>query len=274
MQSSAIARGRAGGEVRGPLFLAWQDPTSRGWFPVGKLWWAEGSFRFGYIRGFERAEREAGLEPLLSFPQRDQVYRSEHLFPLFRNRIMNSSREDFDGWLARLGLELPAEGSGEALLLDILARSGGQRSTDSFEVFPRPLVGDRYRLEFFVHGLRHANPGAQARAEALASGDTLRFMADLQNPEDPLALALRTEDRHVVGYLPRYHCADLHALFGERESVNVEVLQVNLPPTAPRHRILCRVDAAWPFRILPSPSPPTICSPLDLGGRRLRHGRG
>ncbi|MEO1231656.1 MAG: HIRAN domain-containing protein [Myxococcota bacterium] len=255
MQSPAIARGRADGPVRGPLFLAWQDPTSRSWFPVGRLWWSEGSFRFGYIRGFERAEREAGLEPLLSFPQRHQVYRSEHLFPLFRNRIMNSSREDFDGWLARLGLEPPDEDAREDLLLDILARSGGQRSTDSFEVFPRPLVGDRYRLEFFVHGLRHANPAARARAEALAPGDVLRFLADLQNPEDPLALALRTEDRHVVGYLPRYHCADLHALFGEREKVTVEVLQVNLPPTAPRHRILCRVEAAWPFSHPPLAQP-------------------
>lgn len=256
MQSTAVARERADESVKGPLFLAWQDSESRRWFPVGKLWWAEDRFRFGYIEGFQTAREEAGLAPLLAFPRPELLYTSEQLFPLFRNRIMNPSREDFDVWLSRLGLQAPDdESSREQLLLDILARSGGKRSTDSFEVFPRPLVGDRYRLEFFVHGLRHANAAARERAERLAPGDPLRLIADLQNPVDPLAVALCTEDLHIVGYLPRYHCADLHALFGERCPVRAEVMQVNLPPTAPRHRVLCRMGAEWPFSHPPLDQP-------------------
>lgn len=245
--------------MRAPLFLAWQDPASRRWFPVGKLWQEGPSFRFGYIHGFELARAEAGFETLPSFPEAGRIYDSARLFPVFRNRIMNASREDYDGYLDRLGLSVPEGEDDDGWLLDVLARSRGRRSTDSFEVFPLPLArredGLRYQVEFFVHGLRHAPASARSRAEVLEHGAPLYLMADVQNAEDPLALALRTEDRHVVGYVPRYYCSDLHALFGEGVRVEVEVMQVNLPPTPPQHRLLCRLDAAWPFERAPLAQP-------------------
>ena len=55
------------------LFLAWQDQRkeSRLWFPVGRLDVAGGSprYRFRYIGGAKRAEREAGFPPLVEFPR-------------------------------------------------------------------------------------------------------------------------------------------------------------------------------------------------------------
>lgn len=46
---------------------------------------------FGYTRGAERAEREAGLRPLESFPDFHRRYESAELFPLFRNRILSNA---------------------------------------------------------------------------------------------------------------------------------------------------------------------------------------
>lgn len=235
------------------IFLAWQDPQSRRWFPVGRLWREGTDYRFGYLQGFSDAAREAGLAPLPSFPEPGKVYASENLFPLFRNRVMNAAREDFESYLERLGLVRGSDG--DRLMFDILARSRGIRSTDSFEIFPLPLVeGDasvQYRLDFFVHGVRHTPDAAQAAAQGLESGARLYLLADLQNPEDPRALALRTPNRHLVGYLPRYYCADLHDLMASGERVDVTVLRVNPPPAPPQQRLLCRVASEWPFERQP-----------------------
>lgn len=231
------------------LFVAWQDARSRRWFPVGRLWREDGEYRFGYIEGFREAEKEAGFMPLLPFPRVDEIYHSSKLFPSFGNRIMNPSRVELSDYLDRLGLA--PGGDLEELGFDILARGQGRRATDSLELFPHPLVsteeGSKYRLELFVHGLRHQPESARARAEALEVGEQIYLMPDPQNPHDRHAVALRSEDRHVLGYLPRYHGRDVGALLASEAEVAVEVLRVNPSPAPPGHRLLVRVEADWPF---------------------------
>jgi hypothetical protein len=231
------------------LFLAWQDPASRRWFPIGRLARSpEGRFLCGYIRGFEAA-RAAGLEPLPSFPEVGRIHVSDHLFPLFRNRVMNAAREEYAAYLERLGLG--AEGDPDEVALRVLARSRGLRTTDSFEVFPLPLEmearGPRYQVDFFVHGLRHMPSPSQAAAAELGPGDPLHLMADVDNPVDSFAMALRTGAGHLIGYVPRYHGPDLHLLLGERRSIEAVVVRVNQPPAPPQQRVLCRLSAHWPF---------------------------
>src|SRR5437867_8902378 len=115
------------------LFLAWQDKRlTREWFPVGRLDISPGadSYRFRYIKGAQRAESSAGFSPLMDFPDWNRTYESSVLFPLFMNRVIQSTRQDFPEYMQML--DLP-EDSGPA---DILAVGGGQRATDNFEVFP------------------------------------------------------------------------------------------------------------------------------------------
>jgi hypothetical protein len=66
------------------LFLAWQDPTSRAWFPIlqrrgyanGKLTHDGQRYHFGYIQGALRASAEANFQPLFAFPDFHQPYTS------------------------------------------------------------------------------------------------------------------------------------------------------------------------------------------------------
>jgi hypothetical protein len=233
------------------VFLAWQDPASRAWFPIGRLSCEGGEhYRFVYTRGYLKAHGEAGLVPLIGFSDVHQVYESSELFPLFKNRIMSRQREDYPSYVARMALpEAPSP-------LSLLARSAGRRSTDSFEIFPWPLVrgeqGDlRFRVDFFVHGIRHMPPAAATRAGDLAPGERLLLLFDWQNPEDPRAVALRTEDKVLLGYAPRYYGEDLERLRSERAPARVEVLQVNLPPAPIQQRLLVRLDAPWTARTEP-----------------------
>ena len=162
------------------LFLAWQDPNTRSWFPVGRLRQRpQGGFAFAYTKG-ARAAREAGFDYINGFDSFEKVYESDELFPLFANRLMRASRPDYPEYIQRLKV---AEDADE---MAVLARSGGRRLTDAFEVFPLPLPDEkgRYHVHFFAHGIRHLTSEAQNAAEKLQANNPLFLMRDSQNPKD------------------------------------------------------------------------------------------
>jgi hypothetical protein len=132
------------------LYVAWQDGESRLIMPVGRLIRSGTRYEFAYIRA-ARAALERGFEPLLSFPSLEGVYRSTFLPPLFHNRVMNRSREEYRNYVAELGLS-----ADQAEPFTILARSGGRRSTDRLEVFAPPIVTPRGAEGLFLaRGVRH-----------------------------------------------------------------------------------------------------------------------
>jgi hypothetical protein len=173
---------------------------------------------------------------------------------MFQNRLPPQSRPDYDDFIEWLDLE-----RGEADPLVMLARSGGERETDMFEVFPIPEQNaeGRYRSTFFVHGLRHRGPDAEEEVRRLGPGDALTFRAEPTNPHDPQALRIHTMVRGVhIGFVPRYLCQDVHALLSAAgEQAKVRVQRVNPPPTPAQFRVLCSLDSPWPqgFRPLASP---------------------
>src|SRR4051812_47913042 len=88
------------------IYLAWQDTVkTRRWFPVGRLRQVEdGQYEFVYSRGFEEARQFAGMQPILGFPEENRCYLSASLLPLFQNRLMSPSREEYRAYIERLGL--------------------------------------------------------------------------------------------------------------------------------------------------------------------------
>jgi hypothetical protein len=187
---------------------------------------------FTYTKGAVSAA-EAGFHPLLSFPDLDDVYVSRDLFPLFANRLPPKSRPDYEEFVRWLDL-----GPSEADPMVLLARSGGRRETDMFEVFPvpEPSNGGRYESAFFVHGLRHRGPEAEEEARRL-------------RPGDPVAL-------EPLGFVPRYLCDDVHSLRAAcGNEVRTLVQRVNLPPTPAQFRVLCSLEAPWPAGLQPLSAP-------------------
>jgi hypothetical protein len=228
------------------LFVTWFDPTMRGILPVGRLVRRREAggpvYEFSYIRGAIEAKKR-GFSPFLAFPELGCVYRSRRLFAFFGNRLMPSTRADYLDYVRSLALE--SEGSDE---LSILGRSGGRRETDRIELIAAPVRDDRtgmYTTHFLARGIAHT-PGAEARVALLAAGDRLLWMLDAQNEANPNAVALRTEDRYLVGYLPDYLITDIVELVARRAPMDVRVERVNLPPAPVHYRLLCRLTAAWP----------------------------
>lgn len=215
------------------LFLAWQAPEdclkSRAWFPIGRLD-AESdgsevvSCRFRYTHGAERAQREVGFQPLMSFPKLREDYRSQKLFPLFHNRVLSSKRADFPEYLEWLGL--PED---QADPISILSVSGGQRVTDNLQTFPNVEAAEdgSFHLRFFVHGLRHLTEASRERARQLKSGEALRIMVEVNNPATRLAVTMHSEDYIMVGWAPRYLVDDLVRCIPNAPQIEATVVKVN-----------------------------------------------
>ena len=228
------------------LFLAWQDKDkTRQWFPVGRLDVLEPQplYQFRYVRGAERAHEQTGFGPLYDFPEFHQRYQSADLFPLFKNRVITPGRKDFEEYL-RL-LDLP----GQADPIQILSVDGGQRATDSFEVFPKlqRLPDGSFRCRFFLHGWRHVCQAAQQRIESLKPGEKLYAALELTNPVTQLAIQIQTEDYHVIGWSPRYLVSDLvSAIASAPGQYEANVVQVNPAPAPAKQRLLLELRGHWP----------------------------
>lgn len=235
------------------LFLAWQDPESRAWYPVGKLTHVDEVYYFSYLQGALEAQEKASFQPLWSFPDLYHCYRSVKLFPLFANRLLRPSRPDYKDFVQ--WLNVPTEQDDPIALL---ARSGGKRKTDNFEVFPCPERDEQgqYHIHFFAHGLRYMPPESQLRIQSLQVGEELQIMHDMQNPVDPRALILRTKDLHNVGFCPRYLVQDLFELVCNfPQGVKISVERVNPPPTPLQFRLLCNLTAQWEESFHPFSNP-------------------
>ncbi|RKI40784.1 DNA-binding protein [Corallococcus sp. AB004] len=243
------------------VYLAWQDSQSRRWFVVGRLRQIQQSlYEFVYTRGYEEATRVARMQPILGFANKDQRYLSDKLFPLFQNRLMSPNREEYAAHIKRLGLSYDPRSPAEPL--QVLARSGGHRATDSFAVVAAPWKqsskegGYCYVLDFFVHGTRYVPLDSQVRASQCHPAERLLLLSDWQNEYDPKSVMIRTgNDNHLLGWLPRYYSTDIATLREQGLPIEVRVEQANPLSSPLDQRLLCRLTSPWPkeFRALTDP---------------------
>ncbi len=223
------------------LFLAWQDNREVGegrpWFPIGRLDvdMERPLYRFRYIRGAERAQRETGFPPMLEFPDLRENYQSKELFPIFTNRVIAPGRPDRMDYLNNLALPENADP------VEILSVNGGQRITDAFEVFPKIVKrdDDTFRCRFFLHSLRYVNEEARRRIKNLETDEKLYVTLELTNPATGLALQFQTHDYYMIGWAPRYLVQDLAKTMVESpKDYSARVVKNNTLTLLSRQRVL------------------------------------
>lgn len=230
------------------VFIAVRDYFSRSWIPVARVDHVSENpsgveyFRLRYTDG---ATRLIGFEGFARMKGLSCEYIYRGVPPILKNRILPRSRPEFSmlaSWLGR-----PADSID---IFDELAVTGGRRGTDSIEVFPCPSVNfdGAYEAVFFTHGIRYVS---QLRGD-ICPGERVYPALDVQNPQDPFAILLRSDDPiGLIGYVPRYFSRDFRYLIENfPNSVSFEVLKVN-PDAPPPFRILCRFRSIWPDGFLP-----------------------
>lgn len=225
------------------LFVAWKPPDSaKGWRPVGRLEHEGDLYRFWYTRG----ARKGDFRGFANMDRFDQIYESEELFPLFANRLLSSSRPEYEHYLSWSGFDL--ENPPDPIM--VLGVTEGIRQTDAVEVFPCPMPDAEgcYFNKFFLHGIRWLPDAAAERVGRLVEGEPLKLMLDLQNDFDPQAVAVRTEsDRTLIGYFPHYLANEVWQLAQGCgvDFIDLAVDRVNRDAPL-QNRLLCRMRACWP----------------------------
>jgi len=216
------------------FLVVWQHPQRRTFSRVGRLEVRADGYRFRYD---DAAAEVAEFEPFLAFPEIDRTYASAELFPFFSNRVLSARRPDYPVYLERLGLD-----AGDPV--EILARSGGGRATDTIHLVPEPVLTPAgcVELRFLASGVRHADPDGTHLGTVFA-GDLLALRDDGGNDVNPLALLVDNSSGEPVGWVPDYLLDTVRRL---RESYATEVIAdvVNTPDTPAHLRLLCLLRAS------------------------------
>nr|VFK16120.1 MAG: HIRAN domain-containing protein [Candidatus Kentron sp. LPFa] len=163
-----------------------------------------------------------------------QTYRSDKLFPLFANRLLNASRPEYPDYLAWMGMDDTADE------LELLGRSGGYRATDQLCVYPEvePDEQGKMALHFFSHGVRYLSDNEQETLARLKPDEALRLIPEKDNPHDPHALLLETTESARLGYCPRYLNQDLRRI-QQQEAFHLTVEKISLDAPL-QFRLLCK----------------------------------
>ena len=228
------------------LYLAWQNPSSRQWMPVGRLTRHEtepAEYEFTYTEGARHARRSVPFWQVPGFPDLDRQYRSTEMFPAFSDRLMNSGRPDRAEYLSYLDLDVDNWDE-----VAELAVSGGRAHSDRFEMFPEVVPGAEgyFASRFVLPGLDQINPEAARRANSLKVGDPLVLLPESNGPNATNVVRVKTNDDHPLGWLPFYLVSWLyHDRIGLVKDIGASVARVN--HDAPlSHRLLVNLHGRLP----------------------------
>jgi hypothetical protein len=214
--------------------VIWQHPSSRRLIKVARLTELRDGYQFEYLPG----SKDPNFEPLQSFPAVDRVYWTPKLPAFFQNRVMSRQRASFPQYAKWLGID-PAVDTP----FEVLARTGGERATDTFHVAEEPSVGPDGLavIRFFASGLRHIEDSAD-RLSRLSDGDPLYVRPEPDNPVNPRALLIDAEANEPIGWVPDWLLDDVHGLRSEARGIELVAERINL--SAPAHlKLLCRLAA-------------------------------
>lgn len=219
------------------VYVAWQAPDTRDWHVVGNLQERNSGYVFKYTKGALKSSKFTKFSGMTDVRE---TYVSEELFPLFKNRLLSPRRPEYPRFIKWLGFEDESVNP-----IDILARSGGLRSTDQLQIFKKIEVDGSGKFEhyFFLHGLSYLNSMANDRVSELQPGQILRLCLDPQNDYDDNAVVVRADKpAEIVGYCPRYLCNDIKSmLLDDPKSLTLTVERIS--DDAPHnYRLLCKLS--------------------------------
>lgn len=250
MQSTLDRQGALG---IAELLVLWQNPDTRAMIPVAVLSYDGSTYAFRY---FEAASKLEGFRPFLGFRDLEKTYRSDTLFPLFRERALDPARPDFQRYVESIDLDVESASPWE-----ILVHSGGKSEGDTLQLTPFPIDHDgEWQFRFMVAGVRYLREKSvivggrelgmyspdeyEAILSSVRAGDRLIVENEDGNAYAESACVLLTEDDCVVGYLPDW-ISRLAAEFDFSTSDTRIVVEHSNGSEAGWHlRLLVRMDVA------------------------------
>lgn len=226
-----------GANVSRSLFLIWQNPESRRFIQIGVLSeLIDGRYSFAYT---DAARDIEDFYPLAQFPDIGRTYVSTALPAFFVNRLMSRKRDSYPDYLDALGIDSPELDTP----MELLARTGGPRATDTFHLVDDLIAGDDGLVtsRFLASGVRYVDTDGTRLAE-LQNEDELQLRSEPDNPANERAHLICAGSGDPVGYLPDWLLADIEEL--QAKAGRLRIFAERVTPGAPPHlRLLCRIEA-------------------------------
>ena len=181
------------------LYVIWKDPRSRRNYIIGKLSRAK-TYTFEYCKEYKEAQ-EVGWKLIDAFPE-EKVYESKELFAAFAGRLPDPKRRGIETILRKYGLD-KYDG------YELLRKSTGRQPMDTYE-FIDPIFHEEeiVQRDSYLMGIRHhaGCHGVDCTMKPLfGEGDELFLTAEPDNESDPFAVRVETQNRQMLGYIPRYY---------------------------------------------------------------------
>lgn len=223
----------ANARVHRELLVVWQDPSSRRFIPVAELsQLSDGTFAFRYLPA---ALVAPNFFALVEYPDLERTYVSETLPVFFANRVMSPDRYNYAQYLGWLGLEAADP---KDVPIEVLARTGGGRATDTFHLVDRPLRDEsEFVSRFFISGIRYVESSDEITS-ALRAGDRLELRRQPDNPINRRAVIVDVDNGQQLGWVPDWLCGEVSDLLDAGWRLQLVAERVN--PSAPAHtRVLC-----------------------------------
>ena len=192
------------------LYVIWKDPISRRNYIIGKL--TKGNkYTFEYCEEYKNA-LSAGWKLLSAFPD-EKLYESDTLFAAFASRLPDPKRRGIETILQKYGLD-KYDG------YELLRRSSGRLPIDTYE-FIDPIFPDDKTIEkdFYLMGSRHhmACKGEDCSLRTdLITGDEVSLSPDKDNQYDKYAIIVKSKDKTILGYIPRYYSQSVYMRLEKR----------------------------------------------------------
>lgn len=219
------------------LFLIWQNPESRQFIRIGALSeLSDGRYAFAYA---DDARAAADFYPLTQFPDLGRTYVSTRLPAFFVNRLMSRKRDSFPDYLRYLGID----SADLDTPMELLARTGGPRETDTFHLVDDFIADDDGVItsRFLASGVRYVDADG-SRLAGIEAGQRLKLRSEPDNPVNERAQLICVGSGEPVGYVPDWLLTDLEDL--QVRSSDLEIIAERVSPDAQPHlRLLCRIEA-------------------------------
>lgn len=202
------------------IYLVWKDYKTRHRYIVGELS-RNGKYEFKYRDEDINKAIEKGFEPLIAFPNINEVYENQDIFPAFSSRLPDKRRRDVKEILAKYKL-LKYDA------FELLKKSGGKLPTDSLE-FIDPIFLDETNIEreFHIAGVRYydycdkENKCARLKLEI---NEELVLAKDCNNKYDKYAIKVKNKGNKVIGYIPVFFSKEISKAIESNREITCKVI--------------------------------------------------
>jgi hypothetical protein len=180
------------------IYLVWKDYKTRKRYIIGELS-KNGKYEFKYRTSDVEVAIKNGFEPLVAFPNLQEIYENYDVFPAFSSRLPDKRRKDVKEILAKYKLEAYDA-------FELLKKSGGKLPTDSLE-FIDPIFLDEAHIvrEFYIAGVRHYEYCDKISKDInidLQINEELKLEKACDNNHDEFAVKVMNKGNKCVGYIP------------------------------------------------------------------------